>query len=420
MEKNESVVSLMQERVVVTGIGAISSLGLNCTQIWDALCKGKSRITKIEKFDISDYPTKIAGCVLDFKPEDYIEKKDAKRMDRFTQFAVAASKEALKTSKLDLEKTDKERLGVILGTGIGGIETLESQVTAFLEKGPSRVSPFMIPMMIANMAAGQISIDTGAKGVNFTTVTACAASANALGEAFNAIKSGSADVIIAGGSEASITPTALAGFCAMKAMSTDNENPSSASKPFDAKRDGFVMAEGSAILILESLSHANARGAEVLAEIVGYGVTADAYHITAPSPNGEGGARAMKAAINCAKVLPSEIGYINAHGTSTPYNDKYETTAIKSVFGEYSPFIPISSTKSMTGHLLGAAGALEAIISILVLREQFAPPTINYNTPDLECDLDYIPNVGRTIKANFALSNSFGFGGQNAALLFKK
>lgn len=410
----------MHERVVVTGMGVISPLGNGVPLLWDALCTGKSGIDRIDKFDVRDFSTQIAGYVKEFAPENYIDKKEARRMDRFTQFAVAACKEAIEQAELNLDEIDKERLGVILGTGIGGIETLENQVNVFYSKGPSRISPFMIPMMIANMAAGQISIDTGAKGTNFTIVTACAASANALGEAFNTIRAGLADVIISGGSEAPITPTALAGFCSMKAMSSFNDVPQMASRPFDAKRDGFVMSEGAGILILESYSHANARGARILAEIAGYGVTADAYHITAPSPLGEGGARAMKQALVNAKLPPSSVGYINAHGTSTPYNDKYETYAIKSVFGEHAFNIPISSTKSMTGHLLGAAGALEAIISIKTLMEQFAPPTINYTNPDPECDLDYIPNEGRKISANYALSNSFGFGGHNASLLFSK
>jgi len=410
----------MHERVVITGMGVISPLGNSVPELWNALCASKSGIDRIDKFDVKDFPTQIAGCVKEFVPENYIDKKEARRMDRFTQFAVAACKEAILDAKLNLNALDKERLGVILGTGIGGIETLENQVNVFYNKGMSRVSPFMIPMMIANMAAGQISIDTGAKGTNFTIVTACAASANALGEAFNTIRAGHADVIISGGSEASITPTALAGFCSMKAMSSSNDNPKTASRPFDANRDGFVMSEGAAILILESYTHACSRGAEILAEIVGYGVTADAYHITAPSPMGEGGARAMKQALFNAKVTPTSVGYINAHGTSTPYNDKYETYAIKSIFGEHSFKIPISSTKSMTGHLLGAAGAIEAIISIRTLLDQFAPPTINYETPDPECDLDYIPNEGRKIFAEYALSNSFGFGGHNASLLLKK
>jgi 3-oxoacyl-[acyl-carrier-protein] synthase II len=410
----------MHERVVVTGMGVISPLGNGVQQLWDALCKGKSGIDRIDKFDVKDFPTQIAGCVKDFIPENYIDKKEARRMDRFTQFAVAACKQAIENAKLDLDNIDKERFGVILGTGIGGIETLENQVNVFYSKGPSRISPFMIPMMIANMAAGQISIDTGAKGTNFTIVTACAASANALGEALNAIRSGVADIIISGGSEAPITPTALAGFCSMKAMSSANDIPCAASRPFDAKRDGFVMSEGAGILILESYSHAKARGAHIFGEIAGYGVTADAYHITAPSPLGEGGARAMKGALINAKVQPSSVGYINAHGTSTPYNDKYETYAIKSVFGDHAFNVPISSTKSMTGHLLGAAGAIEAIISIKTLMEQFAPPTINYTNPDPECDLDYVPNEGRKISVNYALSNSFGFGGHNASLLFRK
>lgn len=410
----------MHERVVVTGMGVISPLGCSVQELWNGLCAGKSGIDDIDKFDVKYFPTQIAGCIKGFIPENYIEKKEARRMDRFTQFAVAACKEAIKDAKLILDDVDKERFGVILGTGIGGIEILENQVNVFHNKGPSRVSPFLIPMMIANMAAGQISIDTGAKGINFTIVTACAASANALGEAFKTIQAGLADVIISGGSEAPITPTALAGFCSMKAMSTANDIPHAASKPFDAKRDGFVMAEGAGILILESYSHATARGAGILAEIVGYGVTADAYHITAPSPEGEGGARAMRDALYNAKVAPSSVGYINAHGTSTPYNDKYETCAIKSVFGDHAFSIPISSTKSMTGHLLGAAGGIEAIISIKTLIDQFAPPTINYTTPDPECDLDYIPNKGRKISTDYALSNSFGFGGHNASLLFKK
>jgi len=410
----------MLERVVVTGMGVISSLGLNVQELWDGLRAGNSGIDRIDKFDVKDFPTQIAGCIKGFVPENYIEKKEARRMDRFTQLAVAACKEAIEDAKLNLNDLNKERFGVILGTGIGGIEILENQVNVFHNKGPSRVSPFLIPMMIANMAAGQISIDTGAKGINFTIVTACAASANALGEAFKTIQAGLADVIISGGSEAPITPTSLAGFCSMKAMSTANDIPHAASKPFDAQRDGFVMSEGAGILILESYSHAIARGASILAEIVGYGVTADAYHITAPSPEGEGGARAMRDALLNAKVEPYLVGYINAHGTSTPYNDKYETCAIKSVFKDHAFSVPISSTKSMTGHLMGAAGGLEAIISIMTLRDQFAPPTINYTTPDPECDLDYIPNKGRKISANYALSNSFGFGGHNVSLLFKK
>jgi len=410
----------MLERVVVTGMGVISSLGLNVQELWDGLRAGNSGIDRIDKFDVKDFPTQIAGCIKGFVPENYIEKKEARRMDRFTQLAVAACKEAIEDAKLNLNDLNKERFGVILGTGIGGIEILENQVNVFHNKGPSRVSPFLIPMMIANMAAGQISIDTGAKGINFTIVTACAASANALGEAFKTIQAGLADVIISGGSEAPITPTSLAGFCSMKAMSTANDIPHAASKPFDAQRDGFVMSEGAGILILESYSHAIARGASILAEIVGYGVTADAYHITAPSPEGEGGARAMRDALFNAKVDPYMVGYINAHGTSTPYNDKYETCAIKSVFKDHAFKVPISSTKSMTGHLMGAAGGLEAIISIMTLRDQFAPPTINYTTPDPECDLDYIPNKGRKISANYALSNSFGFGGHNVSLLFKK
>jgi len=410
----------MRERVVVTGMGVITPLGNNVKEFWDSLCAGSSGIDRITKFDVKDFPTQIAGCVKDFNPEDYMDKKDARRMDRFTQFAIAACREAMVEAGLDLDAIDKERFGVILGTGIGGIETLENQVSVFQEKGASRISPFMIPMMIANMAAGQISIITGAKGVNFTTVTACAASANAIGEAFRSIQSGYADIIVSGGSEAPLTPTSLAGFCSMKAMSTANNNPQQASKPFDANRDGFVMSEGAGILILESYSHASARNARIFAEIVGYGVTADAYHITAPAPDGEGGARAMKQALRHANISPNLVGYINAHGTSTPYNDKFETTAIKNVFGKHAFSLAVSSTKSMTGHLLGAAGAVEAIISVKSLTEQFAPPTINYVTRDPECDLDYVPNIGRKVSNDYALSNSFGFGGHNASLLFKR
>lgn len=410
----------MSEKVVITGMGVISPLGNNVTDFWDALCIGSSGIEVITKFDVSNYPTQIAGTVKNFLPEDFLDKKEAKRMDRFTHFAVAATKEAIIDAGLNIEKINKDKFGVILGTGIGGVETIENQVLLLKEKGPSRISPFMVPMMIANIAAGQISILTGAKGINFTTVTACAAGSNAIGEAFRAISSGKADIVITGGSEAPITPTSLAGFCAMKAMTTANGEPKKASKPFDANRDGFVMSEGAGILILESYPHAVKRNAKILAEIVGYGLTADAYHITAPAPNGEGGAKAMANAISEAEISPDCIGYINAHGTSTPYNDKFETFAIKSVFNDYAKKVAISSTKSMTGHLLGAAGAVEAVASVNVLRFGFAPPTINLQNDDPDCDLDYIPNIGRKLVTDYVLSNSFGFGGHNVSLLFKK
>jgi len=410
----------MRRRVVVTGLGAITPLGNTVEEFWKGLCEGKSGIDRISKFDVTEYPCQIAAEVKNFSPEEYMDKKEAKRMDRYTQFAIAASSMALKQAELKLDKVDPERFGVVLGTGIGGVETFENQAGILLTKGPGRISPFFVPMMIANMAAGQISIAFGAKGINMTVVTACASATNAIGEAFKAIRNGEADVVLTGGTEAGITPLAVAGFCAMKAVSTRNEEPQKASRPFDAGRDGFVMGEGAGILLLESYEHAVSRGAKILAEVVGYGMTADAYHITAPAPEGEGGARAMKLALKDAGVTPDMVDYINAHGTSTPYNDKYETAAIKSVFGDHAYKLAISSTKSMTGHLLGAAGGIEAVALVETLLNQFIHPTINYETKDPECDLDYVPNAGRSARVNYALSNSFGFGGQNASLLFKK
>ncbi|WP_034429206.1 beta-ketoacyl-ACP synthase II, partial [Caldisalinibacter kiritimatiensis] len=345
---------------------------------------------------------------------------EAKRMDRFTQFAVAASKMAVKDADLDIDKINKERFGVILGSGVGGIETLEKQKEKLIKKGPKRVSPFFVPMMIGNIAAGQVSITLGAKGANETVVTACASSTNAIGDSFKVIQRGDADIIAAGGSEAAITPLALAGFSSMKALSTNNENPQVASRPFDKDRDGFVMGEGAAILILEELEHALNRGAKIYCEIVGYGMTSDAYHITAPAENGEGAARAMKLALEDANVLPEEVNYINAHGTSTFYNDKNETSAIKTVFKDNAYKLKVSSTKSMTGHLLGAAGALEGAVCSLAIHDDFIPPTINYKTRDEECDLDYVPNKGIEHEINYAISNSLGFGGHNATVVFKK
>ncbi|OXT08622.1 beta-ketoacyl-[acyl-carrier-protein] synthase II [Thermoanaerobacterium thermosaccharolyticum] len=406
-------------RVVITGIGAITPIGNSIDELWDSLINGRSGIDKITRFDVSSYPTKLAAEVKDFEPTEYIDKKEAKRMDRFTQFALASAKMALTDSGLDLEKEDLDRIGVIYGSGIGGIETLENQQNILKEKGPGRVSPFFVPMMIADMAAGLISITFGLKGHNETIVNACASSTNAIGDAFKVIERGDADVIVTGGSEAAITPLAIAGFCSMKAMST-NDDPKTACRPFDANRDGFIMGEGSATLILESLEHAIKRGAKIYCEIVGYGATADAYHITAPAPEGAGAARAMKLALKDADIIPEDIDYINAHGTSTEYNDKYETMAIKNVFGQHAYKLKVSSTKSMTGHMLGASGAVEAVATVLAIKNGIVPPTINYETPDPECDLDYVPNKALEMEINYALSNSFGFGGHNATLVFKK
>jgi len=407
-------------RVVVTGMGVISPVGNTVDDFWAALCNGHSGVDRITQFDVSEFSTQIAASVKGFKPEDYMDKKESRRMDRFTQFAVASAFMAVQNAELNLDKLNKERFGIILGTGIGGIETLEEQFGVLIQKGPGRISPFLVPMMIANMAAGQLAILVGAKGINATVVTACASGTHAIGEAFNAIRAGQADVVITGGSEAPITKIALAGFCAMKALSTRNDDPKAACRPFDKERDGFVMGEGAGILILESLEHALKRGARILAEVVGYGSTADAYHITAPAPEGEGGARAMKLALDAAGVPPQYVNYINAHGTSTPYNDKFETMAIKHVFGEHAYKLAVSSTKSMTGHLLGAAGGIEAVALVKSIAEQFVPPTINYTYPDPECDLDYVPNQGRPWKVEYALSNSFGFGGHNACILMKR
>jgi len=409
-----------KKRVVVTGLGAITPIGIGTSEYWNALKEGKSGIDNITKFDASEFRTKIGGEVKNFDPVDYIDKKDAKRMDRFTQFAVAATGMALDDATLDISKEDSERVGVVMGTGVGGIETLEKQFHVFYDRGPGRVSPFFIPMMISNMAAGQIAIMYGVKGINETTVSACASGTNAIGAAYRFIQNGEADMIITGGAEAAITPMSFAGFCSMKAMSTKNEVPSEASRPFDAQRDGFIMGEGSGILILEELSHALKRGALIYAELVGYGLTADAYHITAPAPDGVGAARAMHNAINDAGISPDDVQYINAHGTSTELNDKYETMAIKTVFKDHAYKLAVSSTKSMTGHLLGGAGGIESIATVLSIYNGFATPTINLKTPDPDCDLDYVPNTGRKLDINYALKNTFGFGGQNATLAFKK
>lgn len=408
----------MQRRVVVTGMGVVSSLGIGADGFWQSIKAGKCGISRIERIDMSDMPAKVGAEIKDFNPTDFIDKKEAKRMDRFSQYAVVASKLALENSKLAVDKINKERMGVVIGSGIGGIETLESQHNVLLEKGPGRISPFFVPMLIPNMASGNVAINCGAKGFCECVVTACASSTNSVGDAFKIIQRGDADVVIAGGTEAPITRLTYAGFCASKALST-NEDPLTCCRPFDLNRDGFIMGEGSGVLILEDYHHALNRGANIVAEIVGYGCTDDAYHITAPAEGGEGGARCMKCAIEDAGIKPSDIGYINAHGTSTELNDKNETMAIKTVFGEHASKLAVSSTKSMTGHLLGGSGAIEAIITSLALKEGFLPPTINYKTPDPECDLDYVPNVGRKADITYALSNSFGFGGHNATLALK-
>ncbi|HPD00038.1 MAG TPA: beta-ketoacyl-ACP synthase II [Acetivibrio sp.] len=409
----------MKRRVVITGMGVVSALGTDINEFWNSIKEGKCGITTVSKFDVSCMPTKVAAEIKDFDPTRFIDKKEAKRMDIYTQYALCAAKMAYNMSGIDSEKIDPYRFGVIVGSGIGGITTFEEQFRVYIDKGPGRVSPFFIPMMISNMATGRIAIEFGAKGFNECVVTACATSTNAIGDAFKVIQRGDADVIITGGAEASITPMAFAGFCSMKATST-TEDPNLACRPFDAERNGFVMGEGAGILILEDLEHAKERGADIIAEIVGYGSTNDAYHITAPAPEGEGGAKCMQMAINDAGIKPEEVGYINAHGTSTEYNDKFETAAIKTVFGEHAGKLPVSSTKSMTGHLLGAAGAVECIITALTLKEGYLPPTINYRNPDPECDLDYVPNVGRKADITYAASNSLGFGGHNATVVLKK
>ena len=409
----------MKKRVVITGMGVISSLGFGVNEFWNSIKEGKSGISSIERFDATNFTAKVAAEIKDFDPTNYIDKKEAKRMDRYTQYAMAAAKFAVEDSGLDLDSVDKYRFGVIVGSGIGGIETFESQHDVLMQKGPGRVSPFFIPMMIANIASGRIAIQYGAKGFNECVVTACATSTNAIGDAFKVIQRGDADIMITGGAEASITPVSFAGFCSMKALST-TEDTGCACRPYDAERNGFVMGEGAGILVIEEYEHAVKRGANIIAEVVGYACTNDAYDIVAPAPEGEGGARCMKLAVDDAGIKPEDIGYINAHGTSTEYNDKFETAAIKTVFGDCAKKLPVGSTKSMTGHLLGAAGAVEAIITALALKEGFLPPTINYKTPDPECDLDYIPNVGRTTDIKYALSNSLGFGGHNASLVLKK
>lgn len=407
-------------RVVVTGMGVVAPNGRDLPSFWEGLVEGKSCVHRIRKFDASGFPSQIAAEVEDFDPSGYIDRKDLRRMDRYSQFAVYAALSAVEHAGLDSDRWDHERVGVIFGSGIGGLQTLENQHKVLLERGPDRVSPFLIPMIIADVAAGLISIRLGAKGPNFATVSACASASHAIGMAYRSIKSGESDIVITGGAEASITPLGLAGFCAMKALSTRNEEPEKASRPFDAQRDGFVMGEGAGALVLESLEHASARGARIYAEVIGVGFSGDAYHITAPPPGHEGAVRAMRAAIKDAGIEPEEVDYINAHGTSTPANDSEETKAIKIVFGEHAYRLAISSTKSMIGHLLGASGAVELIATVLTLVNGVVPPTINYEHPDPECDLDYVPNSPRDMEVRVAMSNSFGFGGHNAVILVRK
>ncbi|MEA4960113.1 beta-ketoacyl-ACP synthase II [Lutispora sp.] len=409
-----------KKRVVITGIGVISPIGIGKDNFFTSLKEGQSGVDIITKFDTEGLSAKIAAEVKAFDPVEFIDKKEAKRMDRYTQFAVAASKMAVDDASLDLNAIDEDRFGVCIGSGIGGLETLENQYKVMMEKGPGRVSPFFIPMMISNIGAGYISMTFNAKGPNMTVVTACASATNAIGEAFKIIQRDDADIMITGGTEASITPMAIAGFCSMKALSERNEEPKRASRPFDKDRDGFVMGEGAGILILEDLEHALRRGARIYGEVAGYGSTADAYHITAPAPEGEGAYKAMKKAVQDAGINPDKIDYINAHGTSTELNDKFETMAIKRLMGDNAYKVLISSTKSMTGHLLGAAGGVEAIVCLMAINEGVIPPTINYEAKDENCDLNYVPNKAVTAEINYAMSNSLGFGGHNASVILKK
>ncbi len=410
----------MRRRVVITGAGLVTPTGIGTETVWKNICEGRSGIGPLTRFDPNGFETKIAGEVKGFNPELYIDKKEIKRMDLFVQYAIAATKEALEDAQLNITPENCEQIGVIVGTGLGGLPTLEKYHKILLEKGPGRISPFFIPMLIANLASGQIAIQFGPKGPNTCVVTACATGAHCIGDAFRAIVYGDAEAIIAGGAEANITPLTVAGFNAMKALSTRNEEPEKACRPFEKNRDGFVVAEGAGILILEELQFALKRNAKIYGELIGYGYTGDAYHITAPSPHGEGAVRCMRMAIKDAGLKPEDVDYINAHGTSTTLNDLTETQAIKTVFGEYAKKVAISATKSMTGHLLGAAGSTEAIFSLLAIRDSIIPPTINYDVPDPECDLDYVPNVARRQPLTVVMSNAFGFGGTNATLVFRK
>ncbi len=411
---------MLANRVVVTGVGVVSPLGLDTGSTWKNLLSGKSGVDQITSFDPEGHGTTIAAEVKDFDPDSIVGRKQARRMDRFVQLGSAAALEAIDAAEFSVTPENQTRVSVMMASGIGGIITLENQIGVLGNRGPNRVSPFLVPMMLPDMASGQISMLLGAKGPNYSTVSACSSAADSIGQAFEALRRGDADVAVAGGSEAAICPIGVAGFNACHALSKRNDDPERASRPFDAERDGFVMGEGGAALILETLEHAISRGAEPLAELSGYGSTADAHHITQPAPEGEGAARAMQNALDQAKVQPDEIGYINAHGTSTPLNDKYETMAVKAVFGEEAYNIPISSTKSMTGHLLGASGALEAAVTVLALSKWAIPPTINLESPDPDCDLDYTPHMPKRGRIRSAMSNSFGFGGHNASLVFQE
>lgn len=410
----------MKRRVVVTGLGLVTPLGTGVEKTWTAIIAGMSGVGRITRFDPSELPSQIAAEVKDFDPADFIEKKEIKKMDKFIQFGVAAAKMAVEDSGLRVTDSIAERVGVYVGSGMGGLPAIEATHSKFLEGGVKKVSPFFIPMTIINLVSGHIAMMHGAKGPNSAVVTACATGTHAIGDAFKIIQRGDADVMIAGGTESTISPLGIGGFCAMRTLSVRNDEPEKASRPFDAMRDGFVMGEGAGVVVLEELSGAEKRGARIYAEVKGYGMTGDAYHMTTPSPEGEGASRCIKIALNDAGLSTEEIDYINAHGTSTKFNDENETAAIKSVFGKRAYEIPVSSTKSMTGHLLGAAGGIEAVFSVLAIKNGIIPPTINYEFPDLECDLDYVPNKSRMANVDVAMSNSFGFGGTNACLVFQK
>ncbi|NLK07622.1 MAG: beta-ketoacyl-ACP synthase II [Firmicutes bacterium] len=407
-------------RVVITGIGAVTPFGLGKDVLWEGIVNGRSGVRRITRFDASDLTSQIAGEVPEFDPLQFMDRKEARRMDRFTQYAVAASSLALSDAGLDKKVPLGERTGVLIGSGIGGLETLETQCQTLITRGANRISPFFVPMMIADMAAGQVSIQFGAKGHNACTVTACCSGSHSIGDAFRVIQRGDADVMISGGAEAPLVKLAMAGFCSAKTLSVRNDEPEKACRPFDAQRDGFIMGEGSGIVILEELEHARQRGAKIYAELVGYGATADAYHITTPAPEGDGAVRAMRAALGDAGIDATQVDYVNAHGTSTEYNDYFETIAIKRVFGENAYSLPVSSTKSMIGHLLGAAGGVELISCLLAMEHELIPPTINYEEPDPRCDLDYVPNTARPAELEVIMSNSFGFGGHNAVLIIRK
>lgn len=410
----------MKRRVVVTGVGLVTPCGIGIDNVWNNILNGQSGIGPITRFDITQFDTKFAGEIKEFTPEDYIQPKEVKKMDLFIQYAIAAAQIAVNDAGLDMGREDSERVGVVVGTGLGGLPTIEKYHSVLLERGPGRITPFFIPMLIANEAPGHIAIQHGFKGPNLCIVTACATGAHSIGEACRIIQYGDADVMVAGGSEANLTPLTVGGFNAMKALSTRNDDPLKASRPFERDRDGFVVAEGSGIVILEELEHATKRGAKIYAEMAGYGYNGDAYHITAPCPDGDGFIRCIRMALKDALLSPDDVDYINAHGTSTKLNDFIETLSIKEVFKEKAYKTPISSTKSMTGHLLGAAGAIEAVFSVLSIRDQVCPPTINYENPDPECDLDYVPNTARNHAINVVVSNAFGFGGTNSALVFRR